>query len=107
MLYAHVNVTLTVSGVTAEFYQPSEGGWRVREDGPLRLDGRGMVKTYPTLEDAATAIFDLAIETKCLCEDCGEPIEGTSESGFAPLAHVRYNPETGHMDSTCDEAANA
>jgi len=55
-----IHVSMTVEGVTALLYRPTEGGWRVVENGPLRRDGEGMIRTYATLDAAAAALDELA-----------------------------------------------
>lgn len=53
---AHVSfamgVTLTHRGLSYDLYQPAEGGWRIRQDGPGRHDPYGQVITHDTIEDA-------------------------------------------------------
>jgi|TARA_B110000259_G_scaffold164227_1_gene190180 hypothetical protein len=47
-----MGITLSFRGENYDLYQPSEGGFRVRQDGPCRSDGYGQVITHDTIEEA-------------------------------------------------------
>jgi len=49
-------ITLSYWGQEFDLYQPAEGGWRVKQDGPGRHDIHGLVITHDTIEDACLHI---------------------------------------------------
>ena len=43
-------ITLSYWGQEFDLYQPAEGGWRVKQDGPGRHDIHGLVITHDTID---------------------------------------------------------